>query len=81
MVAFPSPSTGLGRGSPLTVGPTADRPPSRAWITDELIAEHRRVWSRAYRRPVSAEEAVEIIMNIRRFAEAVINAQREGGGP
>lgn len=81
MASIPRPSTGLGTGSPLTAGATADRPPCAAWITDELIAEHRRVWSKVYRRPVGAEEAVEIIMNIRRLAEAVVHADAEGGGP
>jgi hypothetical protein len=81
MSSIPHSSTGIGAGSPLTAGATAERPLSTAWITDELIAEHRRVWSKAYRRPISAEEAVEIIMNIRRLAEAVMRADSERGGP
>jgi hypothetical protein len=43
---------------------TSRRPLSLAWITDELIEDTRRVWSRAYGRVLSADEAVEIIMNV-----------------
>jgi hypothetical protein len=45
-----------------------------AWITEDLIAEHRRVWSSRYRRIVTEQEAIEIIMNIKRFAETVLDA-------
>lgn len=81
MAGIPRSSTGLGAGSPLTAGATADRPPCAAWITDDLIAEHRRVWSKVYRRPVGDQEAVEIIMSVRRFAEAVMSADAEGSAP
>jgi hypothetical protein len=47
------------------------------WMSDELVAEHCRVLSRKYRRIVTEQEAKEIIMNIRRFAEAVIRAIEE----
>lgn len=48
-----------------------------AWMTDELIDETRRVWSKAYGRVLAAEEAVEILMNVRRLAETMLRAQRE----
>ncbi len=57
--------------------PAPSRPLAQAWITDELIAENRRVWSKAYGRSISEDEAVEIIMNLHRFAEAVLRAKRE----
>jgi len=57
------------------------RPLALAWITDELIEEHRRVWSRMYRRVISEEEAIEIIMNIKRFAEVVLDAAAQEGRP
>ncbi len=50
------------------------RPLSQAWITDDLVAETRRVWSPAYGRVLSDEEAVEILMNVKRFAEAILKA-------
>lgn len=57
--------------------PAPSRPLVQAWITDDLIAENRRVWSQAYGREISAQEAVEIIMNLHRFAEAALRAKRE----
>lgn len=59
-------------GGPGAVCPT---PP---WATDELVAETRRVWTSAYGRVVAAEEAVEILMNIRRLAFALADSQQEG---
>ena len=56
------------------------RPLSMAWMSDDLLAKTRRVWSRAYGRPVSEEEAVEILMNVKHMAEALTRAKRVGGG-
>lgn len=74
-------STGFARPLEVPVqdnAPVCDRRPlSQAWITDELIEKHRRLWSRKYRRIITEEEAIEIIMNIKRFAEAVLNIDRE----
>lgn len=64
---------------PVPVSETvSDRPLSLAWMTDELITETRQVWSRAYGRVLSAEEAVEILANVKRFAEVLLSVQREG---
>lgn len=52
-----------------------------AWISDELIAETRRVWSAAYGRVISADEAVEILGNVRRFAAVMLQANLEGLEP
>ena len=53
----------------------SSRPPlSAAWITEELLEETRRVWSEKLGRDVPADEAVEILMNVRRFAAALIKA-------
>jgi hypothetical protein len=70
---FPAPHEEHGDEAP----PAPSRPLAEAWITKELIAENRRVWSRAYGRTISEPEAVEIIMNLHRFAEAVLRAKRE----
>jgi uncharacterized protein YktA (UPF0223 family) len=53
------------------------RPLSLAWMTEELIDRTQAVWSRAYGRDVSEAEAVEILSNVRRFAEVVIRLERE----
>ncbi len=39
------------------------------WISDRLLARTIDVWSRAYDRPVTPQEAMEILMNVKRFAE------------
>ena len=53
------------------------RPLSLAWMTDELIGKTQSVWGQAYGRDISEAEAVEILSNVRRFAEVVIRLQRE----
>jgi hypothetical protein len=50
---------------------------SRSWITPELLQETCAVWSRAYGRPVSEDEAMQILHNVKRLAEVLINVQRE----
>ncbi len=47
------------------------------WMSDELLAETRRVWSHAYGRVISEDEAVEILMNVKRFAELLMRTRRE----
>ena len=53
------------------------RPAAQAWTSDELIADTRRVWSAAYGRVISADEAVEILKNVRRLADVLVRAERE----
>ena len=53
------------------------RPLSLAWITDELLAETQRVWSEVYGREISADEATEILMNVKRFAQVLLTANQE----
>lgn len=67
-------STGLPRQNE---DPVTRRPLSLAWISDELIDETRRVWSPEYNRVLSTEEAVEILMNVRRLAELSTEVERE----
>ena len=59
-------------------GPEPDvRPLSTQWLSDERIAEARRVWSKAYGRVISEDEAIEILMNVRRLAEVLLRAEEE----
>ena len=53
------------------------RPLSLAWITDELLGETQRVWSEVYGRDISADEATEILMNVKRFAQVLLAAKHE----
>lgn len=57
------------------------RPLSMQWLSDERIAEARRVWSKAYGRVISVDEAVEILMNVRRLAEVLLRAEEEENQP
>jgi len=63
------------QGGPLAGG---RRPLSTAWITDELIAETRRVWSRHLGRIVTDEEAIEMLVNVRNAALAIMAASGDG---
>lgn len=51
-----------------------------AWISDQLLDYTRRVWSKACGRIISAEEAVEILMNVRRLAEVILKAKKRRSG-
>lgn len=50
------------------------RPP---WISDELVEDTIRVWSKQYGRPISVTEAVEICANVRRLAECLCEITRD----
>lgn len=58
-------------------GSVAERPLSTQWLSDERIAEARRVWSQAYGRVISADEAIEILSNVRRLAEILLRSLEE----
>lgn len=77
-----NPEKGLGFPSKIpphdpVPGTAQERPPRPAWIPDALLAETIRVWSKAYRRPISEDEAVEILTNVKRLGEALLQAKRE----
>ena len=44
------------------------------WVSESLFMETRRVWTRAYGREVSDCEVIEILVNVRRLAETLLNA-------
>jgi hypothetical protein len=50
---------------------------STPWLSGQRIAETRRVWSRAYGRVLSEDEAIEILQNVRRLAEILLHAEEE----
>jgi hypothetical protein len=53
------------------------RPLAEAWISDALIEEAIAVWSRLYRRRITREEAVAMLMNVKRLGMALHHAARE----
>jgi hypothetical protein len=46
------------------------------WVTDELLAKTRTVWSRVYGREVPVAEAVEILVNVKALAEVLLDIDR-----
>ena len=56
---------------------TIHGPLSAAWISDELLQRTRDVWSKLAGREVSADEAVEILINIKSLAEFLLNTKEE----
>ena len=52
------------------------RPLSMAWISEELLAETIEVWSEAYGRVIGEDEAVEILMIVKRLGEVLLKAQQ-----
>ena len=62
-------------------GPVAERPLSTQWLSEERIAEARRVWSKVYGRVLSDDEAIEILMNVRRLADVLLRAEEEKRKP
>jgi hypothetical protein len=51
------------------------------WITRELFEENRRVWSKEYGHELSDDEVLEILLNIRRLAEALLYASQNRREP
>ena len=50
-----------------------DRTPLNVeWITEELLTRTRNVWGRYLGREVSKEEAMEMVMNVKRIADAFL---------
>ena len=67
--------TGLAR-PPEDHGP--DLPLSLAWISEDLIEETQRVWSKTYGRVITRNEAVEMLVNVKHVALVFMDARNEG---
>jgi hypothetical protein len=48
-----------------------------AWITDELLVYTQNVWSKAYGKPVAEDDAIEILVNTKRFADVLLKAAND----
>ncbi len=58
-----------------------DRTPlNMEWITEELLARTQDVWGRYLQRHVSKEEAMEMLTNIKRIADAFLCDCDDGNG-
>lgn len=69
--------TGLQPPSEPSVSPDGRRPLSMEWITDDLLQATVAAWSPRYERPLNAEDAVEILMNVKRFSEALLRIRKD----
>lgn len=54
------------------MSPNGPRPLSMDWITDDLLQTTLAVWSEVYEQPLTTDDAVEILMNVKRFSEALL---------
>jgi hypothetical protein len=82
ILQIPQETTGFPAGNPPhdpLPGAASGRPLSLAWITDDLLRHTREVWSRAYGRPVSEDEATEMLLNVKRLAEVMLKAAGQKG--
>lgn len=48
------------------------------WVSNQLLAETRQVFSHAYEREIDDAEALEILANVRRLAEVLWKARQTG---
>ena len=55
-----------------------DGPLETAWISEALIARTQDVWGQYLQREVDREEAIEILMNVKRIAMVFYQARQEG---
>ncbi|MCZ2342333.1 MAG: hypothetical protein LC104_11135 [Bacteroidales bacterium] len=51
-----------------------------AWITPELVQHTMRLWSRYEPRPVTSEDAVEMILHVGELFEALGLTSADAGG-
>ena len=52
-------------------------PLSQQWMTPELIAETQRVWGPYYDQPMTVADAVEILGNVKAYAEVMLRIEAE----
>ena len=69
--------TGLPAQSEPSVSPDGRRPLSMEWITDDLLHATLAAWSPRYEHPLNADDAVEILMNVKRFSEALLRIRKD----
>jgi len=58
-------------------GPHVQGPLSAAWISDDLLRNTQEVWSELAGREISADEAVEILINVKNLAEMLLDMKEE----
>ena len=51
--------------------------PSEPWITEELLLNTQRIWSEVAGRIISADEAVEMLRNVKGLADVLWDIMQE----
>lgn len=54
-------------------------PLSLEWISEELIQETQAVWSKAYGRVISRDEAIEMLVNVKHVALVFMTSEGASG--
>ncbi len=65
------PSDAMNTDEPSPLWSKNEKPLSCDWITDDLLRNTQEAWSEAYGRPISRDEAVEMLLNVKRLGEAL----------
>ncbi len=73
----PTNIAGLPGDTEPSVSPDGRRPLSMDWITDDLLQATLAAWSPRSEQPLTADDAVEILMNVKRFTEALLHARKD----
>ena len=60
-----------------SVSPNGQRSLSMDWITDDLLRATLAAWSPRYEQPLTSDDAVEILMNVKRFSEALLASRKD----
>jgi hypothetical protein len=77
IMADPPNIAGLQRAPEPSVSPGGRRPLSMDWITDDLLRATLAAWSPRYEQPLTSDDAVEILMNVKRFSEALLASRKD----
>ena len=62
--------------APLFPAPS-QRPMCLDWASDDLIRHTQDVWSKFTGQPISVDDAIEILTNVKRLAEVLMNIERD----
>ena len=76
-MADPANIAGLPGNTEPSVCPDGGRQLSMDGITDDLLQATLAAWSPLYEQSLTADDAVEILMNVKRFTEALLESRKD----
>lgn len=56
-------------------------PKAPAWVTDDLVRYTQDVWSEVAGKPIPEDEAIEILVNVKRLAEVLVEIKADNDAP